>query len=213
MKVLIAEDDKVSRRLLQVKLSRWGYGVLVTSDGNEAWQALQQENAPKLAILDWMMPGVDGIDICRRVREHSRLQSMYIILLTTRDEQKDIIEGLQAGADDYITKPFKSEELKARVQVGKRVVKLQSELADRVKKLEDALTQVKQLEGILPICSYCKKIRDDQNYWQRLEKYFSKYSEAKFSHGICPDCYKKYVEPELEQVESWNAEREKKKDS
>jgi sigma-B regulation protein RsbU (phosphoserine phosphatase) len=213
MKVLIAEDDQVSRHLLQVKLSRWGYDVLVTSDGNEAWQALQQENAPQLAILDWMMPGVDGIDICRRVREHSRLQSMYIILLTTRDDQKDIIEGLQAGADDYITKPFESEELHARVEVGKRIVKLQWELADRVKKLEDALAQVKQLEGILPICSYCKKIRNDQNYWQRVESYISKYSEARFSHAICPDCYKKHIEPQLEELELRNTEREKKKGS
>lgn len=199
MKVLIAEDDMVSRHLLHIKLNQWGYDVIETKDGHEAWLALQQENAPHLAILDWMMPGMDGIDICRTARASAQFQSIYFILLTTRNDQKDIIEGLQAGADDYITKPFESQELQARVQVGARIVRLQSQLAARVSELEDALAQVKQLEGIMPICSYCKKIRDDQNYWQQIEKYISEHSEATFSHGICPDCYEQYVQPELDQ--------------
>lgn len=171
MKVLIAEDDPVSRHLLQIKLKQWGYEIIETEDGSEAWQALQQENAPQLAILDWMMPGMDGIDICRDVRASARLRSTYIILLTTRIYQKDIVEGLQAGADDYITKPFENQELQARVQVGARILGLQSELAERVRDLENALTKVRQLEGIIPICSYCKKIRVDQNYWQQLKVY------------------------------------------
>jgi len=200
VKVLIAEDDLVSNHLLQVKLRQWGYEIVETKNGHEAWQALQRENAPQLAILDWMMPGMDGIDICRNVRASSKLQSMYIILLTTRIDQKDIVEGLQAGADDYITKPFESEELQARVHVGARIVRLQSELAERVTELEEALAKVKQLEGILPICSYCNKIRDDRDYWQQFEKYISQHSQAMFSHGICPDCYEKYVKPELDEL-------------
>jgi len=198
MKILIAEDDLVSRHLLQVKLRQWGYDVIETDNGVDAWQALQQENAPPLAILDWMMPGIDGIDICRSVRDSAKLKAMYVILLTTRDNQTDIIAGLHAGADDYITKPFESEELQARVQVGARIVSLQAELADRVTALEAALAKVKQLEGILPICSYCKKIRNDQDYWQQFEIYITEHSEAMFSHGICPDCFEKYVKSELE---------------
>jgi sigma-B regulation protein RsbU (phosphoserine phosphatase) len=197
MKILIAEDDPISRHFLLVKLSQWGHKTIETKDGIEAWQAFQQENPPQLAILDWMMPGIDGIDICRRVRASSRLQSIYIILLTTRDAPKDIVEGLQAGADDYITKPFESQELQARIQVGARILRLQSELIEQVKNLNEALAKVKQLEGILPICSYCKKIRDDQDYWQQIEKYISEHSEAMFSHSICPECYEKYVKPEL----------------
>lgn len=200
MKVLIAEDDLVSRHLLKTKLNQWGYETVETQNGNEAWQALQQDGAPQLAILDWMMPGMDGIDICRKARASSKLHSMYIILLTTRGDQQDIIEGLQAGADDYVTKPFESQELQARVRVGARIMKLQSELANRVKELEGALEKVKQLEGIMPICSYCKKIRDDQDYWQQIETYISDHSEAVFSHGICPDCYVKYVQSEMEQL-------------
>ncbi len=198
MKILIAEDDLVSRHLLQVKLRQWGYDVIETDNGVDAWQSLQQENAPPLAILDWMMPGIDGIDICRSIRASARLKAMYVILLTTRDNQTDIIAGLHAGADDYITKPFESEELQARVQVGARIISLQAELADRVTALEAALAKVKQLEGILPICSYCKKIRNDQDYWQQFEIYITEHSEAMFSHGICPDCFEKYVKSELE---------------
>ncbi|MCB0195878.1 MAG: response regulator [Anaerolineae bacterium] len=206
MKVLIAEDDLVSRHLLQVKLKQWGYEVVETKDGQEAWHVLQQKDAPHLAILDWMMPGMDGIDICRNARAFAHLQTTYFILLTTRNNQEDIIKGLEAGADDYITKPFESQELQARVQVGARIVRLQDELAMRVSELEAALAKVKQLEGIVPICSYCKKIRDDKNYWQRIEQYITEHSEATFSHGICPDCYEQYIKPELDELRAARGE-------
>src|SRR5438105_4818844 len=108
--------------------------------------------------------------------------------------------GLGAGADDYIVKPFEREELRARVQVGFRMLALQAALADRVRELEEALTRVKQLQGLLPICSYCKKVRDDRNYWQQVETYIEGHSDAQFTHGICPECREKYVEPELERL-------------
>lgn len=198
MKVLVAEDDNVSRLMLEAALEKWGYNVVVVADGVEAWRVLQREDAPKLAILDWMMPGMDGLEICRKLREAPLTRPAYIILLTARDSRDDVVLGLLAGADDYVTKPFERKELRARVQVGERVVELQSALADRVRELEDALARVKQLQGLLPICSYCKKIRNDRNYWQQVEGYISEHSEAQFSHGICPECYDRFVKPELE---------------
>ncbi|MGH8067882.1 MAG: response regulator transcription factor [Candidatus Entotheonellia bacterium] len=200
MKLLIAEDDMVSRRLLEATLIKWGYKVVVTCDGTAAWEVLQRADAPPLAILDWMMPGMDGIEVCRRVRQASTPTPPYLILLTAKGRREDIITGLRSGANDYVTKPFNREELRARVQVGMRMVELQQSLAERVKALEEALARVKQLQGLLPICSYCKKIRDDQNYWQQVESYISEHSEAQFSHSICPDCYERLVKPELDQL-------------
>ena len=200
MKILIAEDDMVSRRLLEATLIKWGYEVVVTCDGAEAWEVLQRADAPLLAILDWMMPGMDGIELCRKVRRALMPTPPYLILLTAKGRREDVVTGLRSGANDYVTKPFDREELRARVQVGMRIVELQQSLADRVKALEEALARVKQLQGLLPICSYCKKIRDDQNYWQQVENYISEHSEAQFSHSICPDCYERRVKPELDQL-------------
>ena len=188
MKILIAEDDPVSRRLLQAALAKWGYEVIVTAHGREAWEALQKPDAPTLLVLDWLMPEMDGVEICREARKLDALKSAYIILLTSRGSKEDVVEGLEAGADDYVTKPFDHGELRARVQVGARVVQLQTALADRVRELEEAITSVQTLQGLLPICCYCKKIRDDGNYWHRVENYISGHANVRFSHGICPDC-------------------------
>ena len=188
MKTLIAEDDSVSRRLLQAALQKWGYDVTVTTQGHEAWEAIQQPGAPSLLILDWLMPELDGVEICRRIRASETLKSSYVILLTSRGSKEDIVEGLEAGADDYVTKPFDHGELRARVQVGARVIGLQNALAERVHQLEEAIASVKTLQGLLPICCYCKKIRDDGNYWHRVESYISGHANVRFSHGICPDC-------------------------
>ena len=166
--MLIAEDDAASSRMLQAALGRWGYDIQVTRDGEEAWQTLRRGDTPSLAILNWMMPGINGVDLCRKIRGMSSRQPTYVILLTAKSGRQDIVTGLRAGADDYVTKPFDADELLARVQVGERVVSLQSELAIRVSELEDALSQVKRLQGLLPICSYCKRIRDDRNYWQEV---------------------------------------------
>ena len=194
MKLLLAEDDPVSRRLLQAALGKWGYEVLVARDGTEAWQFLQAEPAPALLILDWLMPGMDGLEICRQARALPRFRSAYIILLTGRTSKEDVISGLEAGADDYVTKPFDPGELRARVSVGVRVAQLQLKLADRVHELEAALAEVKTLSGMLPICACCKKIRDDKGYWNQIESYIRDHSEAEFSHGFCPDCAKKWMD-------------------
>jgi DNA-binding response OmpR family regulator len=189
MKVLIAEDDRVTGELLDRTLRRWNYETTLVVDGQDAWRHLSEVSAPTLAILDWMMPGLDGPDICRRVRAELPLANMYLILVTAREARRDLIAGLDAGADDYIVKPFDADELRARVAVGARVLALQEKLAERVAELQTALSNVKQLRGLLPICSYCKRIRGDDSYWQQVEGYIAAHSNAQFSHGICPTCY------------------------
>jgi DNA-binding response OmpR family regulator len=200
VRILIAEDDVVSRHLLEATLTKWGYEVISTTDGIQAFDALSQPDAPSLAVLDWMMPGMDGAEVCHRARSLGADRLLYIILLTAKGRKEDIVQGLTAGADDYIIKPFDRSELKARINVGERILRLQAELAARVKELELALANVKLLQGLLPICCYCKRIRNDQNYWQQVDTYISDHSEAQFTHGICPECRDKIVKPELERL-------------
>lgn len=207
MKILIAEDDPVSRCFLEVTLAKWGYEVIAVCDGNQAWEAFQRER-PTIAILDWMMPGIDGAEVCRRARAVETTMPAYLIMLTAKSEKQDVVEGLCAGADDYITKPFNRHELHARIKVGIRIAELQKTVADRVVELELALSRVKQLQGLLPICSYCKKVRDDQNYWQQVDSYITKHTEVEFSHSICPDCYDRLVEPQMQKLEARKAERD-----
>jgi DNA-binding response OmpR family regulator len=201
MEVLVVDDDAVSQRVVAAMLRKNGYTVHLANDGEAAWKILQEKGAPALAVVDWMMPGLDGPEICRRLRAIDTPTPTYVILLTSRDAAADVVEGLRAGADDYVTKPPNEDELVARVNVGARVVALQQTLADRVRRLEEALANVKQLQGLLPICSYCKRIRDDQNYWQQVESYITVHSGVQFSHGFCPDCYDKYVKPQLDELD------------
>jgi diguanylate cyclase (GGDEF)-like protein len=158
VKVLIAEDDAVSRRLLEAMLTRWGYEVAVTRDGVEAWEVLQGTDVPSLAILDWMMPGMDGVEVCRKVRQHRQEPYVYLLLLTTKGRKEDIIEGLDAGADDYLTKPFDPHELQVRLRTGKRIVTLQAELIEarealRMQATHDPLTGVWNRRAILEMFS------------------------------------------------------------
>src|ERR671924_385299 len=154
--VLIAEDDMVSRRLLEAMLTRWGYEVAVTRDGVEAWEVLQGADAPPLAILDWMMPGMDGVEVCRKVRQCGQEPYIYLLLLTTMGDKENIIEGLDAGADDYLAKPFDPHELQVRLRTGKRIMTLQAELIEarealRVQAMHDALTGVWNRRAILEV--------------------------------------------------------------
>ena len=200
MKILIAEDEAVSRRLLESILKKWGYQVEVTENGKQAWEILSKDDAPKLAIIDWMMPEMDGLQVCQAVRESPKAEATYIILLTAKGDKEDIVAGLNAGADDYVTKPFNREELLARLNVGVRIIELQDNLAERVKALEEALKHVKQLQGMLPICSYCKKIRNDDNYWEQVEDYVTDHTEAIFSHSVCPECHDTHIKPQLDRL-------------
>ncbi|MCP4714734.1 MAG: response regulator transcription factor [Deltaproteobacteria bacterium] len=192
MKVLIADDEAVTRKLLESYLTKWGYDVYAVSDGTQAWEALQAPDAPQLVILDWMMPGMDGLTLSRRIREVEWGKLVHIILLTARGEKEDVVTGFDAGVNDFIVKGFDRDELRARVRVGERLVQLQMQLADRVSELETALTHIKTLQGILPICMHCHKIRDDQEVWQRLEEYITVNTEALLSHSLCPECLEKH---------------------
>jgi sigma-B regulation protein RsbU (phosphoserine phosphatase) len=189
MRALIADDDRGATAMLASVLKRTGLEPVIVHDGQAAWDLLQHDPAPPpLAILDWMMPGLNGLEVCRRIRADERLSHEYILLLTAREGRSDLVSGLEAGADDYVVKPFDFGELRARINVGVRVATLQESLAARVKELQDSLSQVQQLSGLLPICSYCKRIRNDQNYWEQVDNYVAEHSGVRFSHGICPSC-------------------------
>lgn len=188
MRVLIAEDDLVSRRVLQATLTRLGYDPIVTEDGAQAWEVLNGVDPPQLAVLDWMMPELDGVEVCRRVRERGAGSYTYIILLTAKGQKSDVVAGLDSGADDYLTKPFDPYELKARIHTGERIVALEQALAKHIDELSHALRHVKQLQGLLPICMHCKKIRDDHDSWHRIENYIEHHTDAMFTHSLCQDC-------------------------
>jgi phosphoserine phosphatase RsbU/P len=196
MRLLLADDDPIYCRLMQKSLGD-DFEVVVAADGQQAWQALLQPPAPKIAVLNWIMPLSDGVELCQRIRSTGETARVYVLLVTAKSRLQEIIAGFEAGADDYIVKPFHPSELRARVMVGSRIVALQDELADRIEKLQDALSQVHSLRGLLPICSYCKRIRDDHDYWEQVDGYLRKHSDLEFTHSICPDCYEKYWKPEL----------------
>ena len=174
MRILIADDDRMSTLMLGRSLEQWGFEVVVAHDGAAAWNHIVGDQPPALAILDWMMPEIDGIELCRRIRTTPPRTPVYVILLTGRTSRQDLIAGLEAGADDYLTKPFDPDELRARIHVGRRTLGL--------------IANIKRLTGLLPICSYCKRIRSDHDYWEQVESYIADHTDALFSHGICPAC-------------------------
>jgi DNA-binding response OmpR family regulator len=189
VQILVADDDPISRRLAEHALSDLAVSLRLLGDGSETWEAVQGRAEATLLILDRVMPGVDGVELCKRARLAGNYPPLYIVMVTSAGNPTDVAEGLDAGADDYVVKPFNRAELRARAHVGMRLLALQESLARRVGELEEALASVKALRGLLPMCSYCKKIRVDDTYWQQLEGYITEHSDAQFSHGICPECY------------------------
>jgi phosphoserine phosphatase RsbU/P len=190
-RILIAEDHYVSRHLLERNLTNWGFQVITAEDGEAAVRVLESDGAPPLAIIDWMMPRMDGLEVCRRVRQLTDRPYIYLVLLTAKSHKEEIATGLEAGADDYVIKPFDPDELRARLKVGQRVVDLERTLARKIEDLQTALADVKKLKRLLPICMYCKSVRDDQDYWHQIEEYIHSETGTDFSHGICPHCMDK----------------------
>ena len=185
-KILIADDEPVTRAAVKKVVTRRGWEVVVCDNGHDAAAQFDLENPPDVAVLDWMMPGLDGSELCMRLRK--KKVRAYLIMLTGRTRPEDLVQALAAGADDYVRKPFDWSELIARIKVGVRVSLLQRQLDEKVCQLQASLANAKQLGGLLPICSYCKRIRDDRDYWNGLEHYISSHSDAKFTHGVCPSC-------------------------
>ncbi len=190
MKILIVEDDLSTRNTLSSILSKCGHDVSAVSSGEEAWTVTRQPDTPRLVLLDWLMPGLSGLDLCKRIRSTDSDNPFYIIMLTVKDNKEDIVEGLDTGTDDYITKPFYPEELRARINAGSRIIDMQNRLLSHAKDLQNSLDHIKTLQGILPICSFCKKVRNDKNYWQQVDDYIAAHTNAHVTHSICPECMK-----------------------
>jgi phosphoserine phosphatase RsbU/P len=185
MKVLLAEDDLTSRHILAAQMVKMQHSVREAEDGLRAWEEFQKEK-PDLVITDWMMPNLDGPELCRRIRSHAGPGYTYTIILTAIDRNQGYLEGMNAGADDFVTKPCDYVELNVRLRVAERILSLQK--------------HVNRLEGLLPICPKCKKIRGTEEKWEAVESFIMKRTDALFSHGICPDCYETLMKPQLEEL-------------
>lgn len=194
MKILTVEDDPVARAVLRRALLRLGHEVVEANDGVEAWDALRRQPV-RVVVSDWVMPRVDGLDLCRQVRGRLGDEYVYFILLTSSDAtEENQRAAADAGVDDFLTKPLDLSELWTRLRVAERILRY--------------TTQVRQLEQLMPICTYCKKVRDDHNYWQQIEAFINERTGSEFSHSICPDCYQRVVVPELQRLREATAARE-----
>lgn len=194
VKILAVEDDVVARAVLRKALQKLGHDVIEAKDGQEAW-ALMEAEPVRVIVSDWMMPNLSGLDLCRKLRARPEAEYIYFVLITANSaDSANRIEAADAGVDDFLSKPLNVEELWMRLRVAERILRY--------------ATQVRQLEELLPICSYCKKIRDDQNYWQQMEGYINERTGSEFSHSVCPDCMVRVVQPEIDKMK---AERVSKK--
>lgn len=189
MRILIAEDDPLTLGLLTELVRKWDYETISVNNGDAAWETMRRDNNPLVLLADWQIPGVHGDELCRLARTRLSAKPLHVILTTaTQLTVESKVRALAAGADDYLLKPYDPRELLARLHVGERALGLQVELRKRVGELEEALAQVKQLQGLLPICSDCKRIRDSRDNWQTIENYLAARTDATFTHSLCPKC-------------------------
>jgi len=188
LRVLVAEDHGPARNALSQLLQRQGFEVVAVADGMAARNILESFDSPAIAVLDWMLPGLTGLEVCQAVRASARGRYTYIIVITGRDATQDLVDAFAAGVDDFVRKPADPPELLARIRSGQRIITLESSLANRVSELEEALERVRQLKRLLPICMYCKRVRDDSAYWRQIDEYIHIHTGTDFSHGICPEC-------------------------
>jgi sigma-B regulation protein RsbU (phosphoserine phosphatase) len=182
MKILIAEDDLIARSVLEASLRKLGHEPESYTDGEAAWTAFQRE-PQRVVISDWLMPGIDGLELCRRVRAEKNEYTYFILLSNLSSSGGNLSQAIDAGVDDFLNKPVNPDELRLRLHVAERIL--------------DYVKQVQQLESFIPICSYCKKVRDDENYWDRIENFINARTGSQFSHGICPDCYNQMIVPQM----------------
>ena len=200
-KVLVTDDDPQILELTATVLKRAGFEVLKATTGKDCLETAEADH-PDVVILDVVLPDLSGIEVCKQLKANQRLQGIFVILVSGIQVSSEYqAEGLDVGADGYIIKPITNKELVARVQSMVRIKRAEDALRQKEKeqqqlisKLKDALAEIKTLKGFIPICASCKKIRDDEGFWNQLEAYISKHTDAVFSHGLCPDCADKYKE-------------------
>ncbi len=183
--ILVAEDDAIASTVIEAALRRLGHEVVATPDGVEAWREFERSPV-KVVVSDWKMPGMDGLELCRRIRARGGDYVYFILLSDLEASGENLERAVEAGVDDFLNKPVNTPELWSRLRVADRLL--------------NYATQVRQLEQFIPICGYCRKLRDDQNYWGQIEEYFSKRSGVSVSHGVCPDCYDNVMVPELKKM-------------
>ena len=188
MKILIAEDEYTTRLMVQVCLENWGYSIESVEDGETAWDIINQKNPPQIAVLDWEMPGISGVELCRKIKALDRSSPIHVILLTARDSKNDISKGFEAGADDYITKPFNDDELRARIRVAERIVTIQSSLNSSLEELREALDLVQAFEEPVAICGKCQKIGGFDGSWRSPKELLEYPVDPRFIELDCPDC-------------------------
>jgi len=182
MNILAVEDDPVAQLVLSSSLASLGHRVVLAADGEAAWDAMMDRSL-RVVVSDWQLPRLDGLDLCRRIRKEREDYVSFILLTQQGATDSNLEEAFAAGVDDFLTKPVSVRDLRLRLRVAERILGFTSDL--------------KTLESFLPICTYCKKVRNDEAYWQGIETYFRERAGTRFSHGCCPDCYEKVVKPQL----------------
>ena len=198
-KVLITDDDPEIRLLSTMLLGRAEYEVLEASTGEECLDIVRTQH-PDLVLLDVMLPDISGVQVCKQIKNDKSLKDIFVILASgIRISSENQADGLDIGADGYIIRPISNKEFLARIQAGERIKRAEDLLREKeeqqqtlISRLEEALSEIKTLKGCIPICASCKKIRDDEGYWNQLEAYIGKYTDAVFTHGLCPECVEKY---------------------
>ena len=198
LRILVVDDDAMTRLTLESVIRGAGWSPVSIEDPELAFDMLTGADAPPIALIDWQMPTLSGLDLCRRVREADPAARPYLIFVTSNSTSTDIVLGLDAGADGYMTKPIAANELQARVRAGIRTILLQQDLRTRLEQARAESARTQPLRELLPMCCYCRRIRDEKEQWSSLERYLSQRMDVRFTHGFCPTCYEHHVLPDLE---------------
>jgi phosphoserine phosphatase RsbU/P len=198
LRILVVDDDAMARLTFESVIRSAGWSPIAIEDPGQAYEILTGPNSPPIALIDWQMPTMSGLDLCRRVRQAEPTARPYLIFVTANSASTDVVSGLDAGADGYMTKPVVAIELQARVRAALRTIALQQDLRNRLDEAEAASAKTKPLRDLLPMCCYCRRIRDEAEHWSTLEQYLTQRIDVKFTHGFCPSCFEEHVLPDLE---------------
>jgi DNA-binding response OmpR family regulator len=198
LRILAVDDDAATRHVLTSIIESAGWTPVIVADPEEAYDILMSPDAPPIALVDWEMPKLSGLELCQKVRQAEPDAQPYLIFVTMYSSSTDIVTGLDAGADAYMVKPIAADELQARVRAGLRTIAVQSDLRLRLREAETIAAQTKPLRETMAICVYCHRVRHDAEQWSTLEDYLYTHIKVKFTHGFCPTCYTHHVKPDLE---------------